>query len=471
MKLRKKLKIGYAVASIGDSAVYTFMSAFLMFFLTTVAKIDPAIAGAIAALGAIWNSLWGPVVGFLSDHTTARFGRRRPFILIAAFPLAVSVSLLFNHLEVSMGFKIFYYALMVLVFWSSYANFFIPYLALGAEITDDYDERTALRSHAYIMNVLGMMVGMVLPTIIVDFLMNSDLSASAAWRMTGILVGIVSLITILITWRATRGQERTLQKSLHHDQVKFKSMIIKMVKGYIEVCRLKPLQYIICASIFYLLGHTMHGANRMYFFTYNMGLVGWQKTVIMAIITFMGIFLAAPILQLSRRFDKRIVFIFSLGISALLIVVMRLTGIPNLPALLVFAFVYGIGNTCYWQLAPTMIYDICELDELMHHKRREGTVISLQSFAEAISSALSLQILGIILKASGFNGTAAVQTENAEFWISNCFSVVPAAFMILSMVMIIKYPIGKEQFNHIKSLLDLKRAGKPYDISAVERYL
>ena len=74
---------------------------------------------------------------------------------------------------------------------------------------------------------------------------------------------------------------------------------------------------------------------------------------------------------------------------------------------------FAFTCTCYWQLMPSMIYDTCEVDELYNGKRREGIISSAQCFIEAISAAVGMQALGLILKFAGFNGEAAVQSANA----------------------------------------------------------
>ena len=93
-RLSRKTKLFYGVAGIGDSALYSLMGTFALFFFTTVAGIDPAVAGTIVAIGAIWDVVSGSVVGYISDKAKTRMGRRKPFMLAASFPLAVFCSLI-----------------------------------------------------------------------------------------------------------------------------------------------------------------------------------------------------------------------------------------------------------------------------------------------------------------------------------------------------------------------------------------
>ena len=126
-------KLGYSVASLGDASFYGFISVFLLFFLTTIAGISPAVAGTIAAVGAFWNAFFNPLIGYFADRVYTRFGRRRPLIFAFALPMAVTSFLLFTNIDMAASVKPVYYGVMLMLYWTSYTGFFIPYLALGAE--------------------------------------------------------------------------------------------------------------------------------------------------------------------------------------------------------------------------------------------------------------------------------------------------------------------------------------------------
>lgn len=98
-KLTFRSKIGYASAAFGDAAAYALINTFLMFFLTTVAKIPPAAAGAITIAGALWNTLINPIAGYLSDNAATKWGRRRPFMFLMAVPMAAALYMLFTAVD------------------------------------------------------------------------------------------------------------------------------------------------------------------------------------------------------------------------------------------------------------------------------------------------------------------------------------------------------------------------------------
>ena len=113
------------------------MGTFLMFFLTNVASVPPAIAGTVTIIGTVWNALFNPVIGYCADKVRTRFGRRRPVILFFSIPLSATMFLLFTNIDIPMAIKPVYYAVMLILFWTCFTGFFVPYSALGAAYTSD----------------------------------------------------------------------------------------------------------------------------------------------------------------------------------------------------------------------------------------------------------------------------------------------------------------------------------------------
>ena len=118
MKLSFKTKFSYGVAAISDNAMYTLAGTYLLLFLTTVAGVSPAVAGTISAIGSVWEAMCAPIVGYKSDRMQSRFGRRKPFLIMAAFPIAVITALLFTTLDFNPAMKTAYYVVMVILFWT-----------------------------------------------------------------------------------------------------------------------------------------------------------------------------------------------------------------------------------------------------------------------------------------------------------------------------------------------------------------
>ena len=157
-----------------------------------------------------------------------------------------------------------------------------------------------------------------------------------------------------------------------------------------------------------------------------------------------------------------------IGVSGVVMIAGRFVGIESLAAVIAVCLIYSVANTCYWQLMPSMLYDVCEVEELVSGKKHSGSVISLQALSESLSIAVGMQALGIALEMAGFANEAAVQPENALAWVSNMFTLVPGAFMVLVFIIMLKYPINKNVFHKVMDVKSKKDEGLDVDMSELE---
>ena len=203
----------------------------------------------------------------------------------------------------------------------------------------------------------------------------------------------------------------------------------------------------------------------MYFFTYNMGLSRSVITLIMMLMTFMNVIFIPIISFVNRWIDKRTTYIAGMLISASRLLAFGIFGITSLAWVCVLSVIYSIGGSVYWQLIPAMIYDVCEVDQLINNRERSGMVISLQSLSEALSGAVAMQLMGMILSFSGFNGELSLQSESALLGTGLSFTVIPSAFMFLSVVCIFIYPVTKKVYQEVLEALENRKAGEEVDMS------
>ena len=450
-KLTFKNKIGYASAAFGDAASYAFINSFLLFFLTTVAGIEPAAAGTITIVGAIWNMLINPIIGYISDNSATRWGRRRPFMLVMSLPLAASIYLLFTAVDMLPQIKVLYYGAMLIVFWSAYTGFFVPYLALGAEYTQDYNERTELRSYASVFNMLGNMVGLVMPSAFASFLCRQGLTLEGAWSVTGATVGITSMLAVFITVRAAGPHDTDCREEGKRPVPR---LDLREIFGeYGQVLKLKPVKYLLFTSLFALICNTMVMSDLVYYFTYNHGLSANQTSGMYFYRTCICIVLILIMKKISTVTDKRTALLSVFAIGAAAITAAKFTGVEGSLQLHIFVFFVAVATSIYWQLMPAIIYDVCEYDELETGKKRQGTIVSLQGLVEALAAGIGAQLLGVILQLGGFDGDAAVQTQQAMTWVENSATVLPALFLALAFLALFKYPITRKQFEEIQRKL------------------
>ena len=471
-----KTKIAYGTTAVADQCLFYLYGTFFMFYLTTVAGVRPAAAGVISAVGAIWDAIMAAVAGYISDNHHSKYGRRKPFIMTFAFPMAAVTALMFTDFGLPMGLRIAYYTVICLAYWSFFPLFFIPFLAWGAELTEDYTERTTLRSYAYVGNTVGMALGTLVPTVLVDYLIGIGRSETGAWSgaMTAVAVCIFAVLffgpmavksksnALTAEEKAKRKAEKAAKKAAGEGGIV--SSLVSMLREFGSVLKLRTLLYILTASILYLMASTIFASDRMYFFTYNLGLSGKATSILMAICTFSGAALLPLVALTKKSVDKKIQYVVGMCGCAAVMLVFRFVAPESFIAAVLVMFAFGVSNMIYWQLLPAMLYDVCEVDELKTGKQRQGTIVSLQSLVESVSEAVGILALGFILELAGFDEALAVQPSGALFWVSNCFTILPVIFMIASAVMIYIYPITSKNFARIVAAVEAQRRGEKPDL-------
>lgn len=163
-----KAKIGYAFGAFPDSMAYNLFYVYFLYFITDVVGLPPIYGGMISLIVILWDSITDPIVGFLSDNCKSKYGRRRPFMIAALVPLMVFMILIFVAVNFSPIVSFIYYVAMGILYWTAYKVYVIPYYALGAEITDDFDDRTNLRGISGVAMYIAMWFVSSGPMVILD---------------------------------------------------------------------------------------------------------------------------------------------------------------------------------------------------------------------------------------------------------------------------------------------------------------
>ena len=194
-------KFFYGFGDTSNTVSYTVTSLLFLFFLTDVAHLNPALAGVVLLAGKFWDAVTDPLTGYVSDHLHTPLGRRRPFFVGAALPFALTFVLMWVVPQrLSQGGLFVYYAFaysLHITFFTAYA---VPYQALAAELTGDYDERTALNSFRMFFSIVLGLVAAVVPRAIVERFVSAPRGYVAmAWVVAAIIV--VPPLVVFVTTR------------------------------------------------------------------------------------------------------------------------------------------------------------------------------------------------------------------------------------------------------------------------------
>ncbi len=444
-----KTILGYGFASAADSTAYNFTFMFLLYFLTTAVGVNPAIAGTIMMAATLLDAVTTPVIGYLSDNCISKFGRRRPFILAGGVALSIVVVLLFTKVPFTGTAQAAYYLIFTILFWISYSSWYVPYTAFGAEIAVDYDSRTKLRLPATIFNGLGNLIGMAAPMVIISAFVSAGASQSGAWTAVAAIVGLIVLITILITWKMTKGKE--LRPTDEELKLQKRQGIFST---YLKVIRLKPYKFMALSAVCFMAAYTLMMTDMLYYITCVMQASETVQSQASLIFMIAAIIMTPIVSAVAIKIGKKRTVVLCFMVSAACMILFRLIGIHSILTLDLYLITFTICNSAYWTLIPAMGYDLSEVYEVKYKQQREGAVLSLNVFFVKVSAAVMSGITGSILAFTGYNPSQAVQSEAAISGISNLFTIVPAILLFFAALIMMCFPLTKKKHEMLIQMID-----------------
>ena len=439
-------KLGYGVGDISQTTGFTIVSFFFLFFLTDVVGIAPMLAGYVLLIGKVWDAITDPAMGVISDRTTSDFGRRRLYMFWGAFPYAITFILLWIKPPfITGGLTFVYYTLIFLLHSTSLTIAIVPYNALSAELTQDYQERTSLFSYRMVFSILFGLVAAALPPLVKD---------SQADRLTGyFLMGVtfsgLILIPMMITVFTTREKFRAVPQRIQS----FKATVKTLWEN--TAFRVAALVFLFSWMVLDVVAASME-----YYVTY----VAQLKPLLPAILAslFLSSALCLPlIVWLSSRFGKPMTYIMTMVFWMASLLILFFIPPKSAAPLFTVAILSGVGVASIHVIPMALAADVVEVDEQITGERREGIYFGILTFTRKVATGVGLFLLGNMLSVSGYIANAT-QPESALIAIRSAVSFGPILLLIVAAWIASKYPLTQEEHSAIVEELESTREGSIY---------
>ena len=444
-RLSKRNKWIYGSGDFGFSLTNTILNVYFALFLTDVVGVKPAVAALAIFIGATWDYVNDPIVGYISDHTHSRWGRRRPFLLFGALPFAAAFVLLWVRppLEGALALGI-YYSLVYALFDTAATFVYMPYFALTPEMTDDYDERTALTSTRMFFSILGSLVAFTLPLAVVD-----GFRAEHAGRvlMMGGIFGLLSALPLLLVfWDARERPEymHMVQKLSWRESIRATSKNRPFAFGLVMFLFNGVTMSIIQVILLYYVKYVVIREN--------------QSDLIMATIFVVAMF-ALPLWEMiSRRLNKRWAYISGIAfLAVVLLVLASLTPQTSLTLIMVLCVLAGIGVSAMHVMPWAILPDAIEYGEWKTGQRQEGLFYSLITLAQKVASSIAVPLALLVLQFSGYQPNSLTQPASAVFGIRMVAGPIPAFTLCMGILFTLLFPLGREDYKKITAELAARR--------------
>ena len=439
--------IVYGLPGIGAGYMYLLVNLYIMKFSTDVLLIAPAVMGVIFSISRIWDAVSDPVAGYLSDRTTFKFGRRRTWILVSFVPISLGFLAVFSPPASMEGQALDTWMMFaILGFYSAMTLFLVPHMALGAEISDDYHERTKLFGVRHI----GFTLGSILALVSMSILINEEVKPEGNVRQLASNLALLSVLIMsaFIIFSVSRLKERP----------EYQNRVNKNpFKAFRDVWKNYHAKILLIILFIENLGGAVIGVLTLYVTQYIVEAPEWAPLIIFAYM-----FPAAasvPLwIPLSRKYGKIKLWIFSLAATGIafggIFVIPFLDSVTErLIVIFTGAILGGIAAGCGGAVGPSIKGDVIDYDEYLTGERKEGTYFAAANFVFKSATGIMLLLTGFVLQLSGFIPNQP-QTMEVKVALISLYGLVPLIFYSLgAFILYKKFKFGEKEHAAIKSEL------------------
>lgn len=444
-KLKVATKLVYGVGDVGNAMVNSAIQFFLLIFYTDGALIAPALAGSALLIGKIWDAVNDPLFGWISDRTTSRFGKRRVYMIFGALPLALTVMLLWFVPGGLTDAWVFVWIVGTFILYDTFNTVTsVPYYALTAELTQDYDERASLTTFRMILGVPAYLVGAAITPVIVGLFAIKRTGYGAV----GLLYGLIAAAAL---WIAAAGlkERRDMRESKSETPP---------LRAFLTTFRNRPFVRLIAAYLIANVAFALIQTLLAFFLIYQLRMD--QKTqvpiVMFLLLASIGVFLF-PWKMLSDRLNKGPAYALGLAIGGLAVAFTFLLPHEQTPWIYLIAVVAGIGFSANWVFPWAMVPDVVEYDQLETGEHRGGMYYGVWGFTSKLTAALGIGLSGWVLQLFGFAPNVE-QSAQTLLGIRLFFGPAPAIILAIALPLLIGYPITRSAHADVRRKLEARSA-------------
>ncbi len=448
-------KIAYGVGAIPYGVKGNGFSYFLLLFYSQALGVPKEQVGLAIFITFLCDALSDPVVGFLSDKTNTRWGRRHPYMYAAAAPVAIAYWFLWNPPIGASNETLFWYLLACAIAVRLLITFYeVPSTALVAEFTSDYDQRSVFLSYR---NLFGWIGGVAVAVITLGVLLDSAETGSgftdvSGFRDYGLMAAVIIFMTIVISGL---GTHRTIPHLRKTEAVPAGMGLMAIFREVYETLSNRSFAALFAASFFAYVASGLSASLTFYIYGYFWGFTTDQAALITTsvVVSALIAFVFAP--YATRRFGKKRAAL-GVGMAAFTIaptpIILRLFGLmpansdPILFPLIFSVVLVDLALIITVQiLVQSMIADLVEDGEMRTNRRSEGLFFASITFTRKAVEGGGILLASTLLLVIGFPEGAAPADVSSEaiFRLGAFYAPTQFSLWMLMLVCLAFYRIDR----------------------------
>lgn len=459
MEKQIKKKLSFASADIFGGGSFNIINFLYPGFLAFIVGLSAFHIGAILLIVRIWDAITDPLMGYISDRTSSKFGKRRVYLIFVSPFILLSFYLLFFPYNFSLvGMRFVFVLLSYILFTTFQTMVMIPYYSLSSEISSDYQNRASYNSYRLGFSIFSSIICVAVPGIIVGLFSNEKIG----YQVMSLMFGFIFMVAIFITGVFAKEEIVTPPTK---NRFSFKKLMeplrLKVFRQYLFLYLMVQVSMVVMAGLFFFYVD--------FYITKDITASGETSVIglIAAALMFFMQIVALPVyLKLIDKKGKTNAYRIGAYIwifMALFLFVIPANSDPLYIILLAALIGFGISGP---GLVPhTMLGDIADVGELVYKERLDGQMSGFTNFVTKISQAIGISFAMFLIGLAGFiekeydGPDILVQPDSATLMIKLILVLTPLIFMTIGIIVSFKYKLDKNKQHQVKEAIssdDLK---------------
>lgn len=439
----------YGLGDIFGGGSFAIIGMLFMFFLTEFAGLKPFTAGLVFAAGKFWDAVSDPIMGYLSDRTSTRFGRRRVYFLAGFIPVGVSFALLWVSINTaSVAVTILYYSFAYILFSTVFTMVMVPYAALNADMTPDYKDRTRLSGARIIFSQVSGLVAATLPKIIID----SYADQRTGFVVMGIAFGLFYALPWLPVFFGTWERPEAVSSATS-------TRSAGIFRNFGTIFRNRSLRIHIGMYVAAYSAMDVLMALFMYYLVYVLNRDG-VYSLAMGSVFIIGIFMLPVYVVIANRRGKGAAFRVGLSLWMIgMLIAVFVQPESSLALLLVACVTIGLGVSACVMMPWAILPSVVDVDELITGKNRAGIYSgAITLIRKAVQGLIAMPLVGLVLQLIGFVSNQP-QSPETVVRLRLVFFAGPVVFLAAGFLVSLAFKITPATHDVVRKELERFRAG------------
>jgi len=430
----------YGMPGLGLGFLFFLSAVYLMKYATDVLLVPPAVMGGLFLASRVWDAVSDPLVGHLSDRTRSALGRRRPWLLVSALPMALTAWMLWcppRHLE-GTGLVLWMGAALFLHFTAT-TLFAVPHESLGAELARDHHDRTRLFGFRHVLATCGIFLALGG----IFLLVRSESPRDTAFALITSAGALTVLLTILAVVLLREPAEHLGRGGEHP------------FAAFADVLRNPHARLLLAVFTIETIGTATIGILLPYVLEYVVGRADLIPHLV-AVYMVPAVLFVPVWITLSRRIGKKTLWLASMSAMTCAFGALFFVGRGDWLYVALLAGLAGIGGGCGAVVGPSIQADVIDWDELQTGQRKEGAYFSLWGFARKGAFGITAGATGLALGATGFAPNAE-QSPGTLLALRALFGLFPGACFLAGTLLFLRFRFTQAEHQAVQAALAEQR--------------